>query len=131
MKEESLNALERGGWGGRSCASSRTLFSGLLPRRYLLSFSASSKMALELADAGYIGLRQISYWQAFGLLILAKLLFGRFSHPDHDRHDHVFKGGFFYRHEDRFGRRRRWGACGPGRVESGTEDVRERAPGSA
>ena len=77
------------------------------------------------------GLRQISYWQAFGLLILAKLLFGRFSHPDNDRHDHVFKRGFFHRHEDRFGRRGRWGACGPGRVESGTEDAREKAPDSA
>ena len=77
------------------------------------------------------GLRQISYWQAFGLLVLAKLLFGRFSHPDHDHHDHAFKRGFFHGHEDRFGRRGRWGACGTGRVESGTEDVREKAPGSA
>lgn len=77
------------------------------------------------------GLRQISYWQAFGLLVLAKLLFGRFSHQDHDHHDHVFKRGFFHGHEDRFGRRKRWGECGPGRAEGGAEDAREKAPGTA
>ena len=76
------------------------------------------------------GLRQISYWQAFGLLLLAKLLFGRFSHHGHDEHDHGFKKGFFHRHEDRFGRRRRWGECAPGREEGRTEEAREKAPGT-
>ena len=77
------------------------------------------------------GLRQISYWQAFGLLLLAKLLFGRFSRQDHDHHDHAFKRGFFHSREDRFGRRGRWGECGTGREETPTEEAPEKAPGTA
>ena len=77
------------------------------------------------------GLRQISYWQAFGLLLLAKLLFGRFNHHGYDHHDHAFKKGFFHGHVDRLGRRGRWGECGPGGVEGQTEDVQEKAPGKA
>ena len=77
------------------------------------------------------GLRQITYWQAFGLLVLAKLLFGRFSHHDHDRHDHGFRKGLFHGHEDRFGRRRRWGECGRGTEEDRTGEAGQRAPGTA
>jgi hypothetical protein len=76
------------------------------------------------------GLRQITYWQAFGLLLLAKLLFGRFSHHDHDRHDHAFKRRLFHGREDRFDRWK-WGECRPEREESRTEDVREKAPDTA
>lgn len=38
------------------------------------------------------GLGTITYWQAFGIFILAKLLFGGFPHP-HDKHhnDHIHK----------------------------------------
>jgi hypothetical protein len=53
------------------------------------------------------GLNPISYWQAFGLLFLAKLLFGGFGHHhpsyhskkwfDHDRTDH-------WKHYNRFWR---------------------------
>jgi hypothetical protein len=42
------------------------------------------------------GLGEISYWQAFGLVILAKLLFGAFGHrhKDHsDRFHKKFPGG--------------------------------------
>ncbi len=77
------------------------------------------------------GLRQISYWQAFGLLLLAKLLFGRFSHPDRDHRDRALKKGFFRGREDRFGSRRKWGECAPGREEGRTEDVPEKAPDTA
>jgi hypothetical protein len=39
------------------------------------------------------GLPEIGYWQAFGLVVLAKLLFGAFGHHRHDDpHDH------FHRH---------------------------------
>ncbi len=41
------------------------------------------------------GLPEIGYWQAFGLVVLAKLLFGAFGHHRHDGpHDH------FHRHID-------------------------------
>jgi hypothetical protein len=43
------------------------------------------------------GVSKIGYWQAFGLIILAKLLFGGMGghpHPDHHDHKHPF-------HEDR------------------------------
>jgi len=37
------------------------------------------------------GLTEISYWQAFGIFILAKLLFGSFGHRQGDHHDHFHK----------------------------------------
>jgi hypothetical protein len=38
------------------------------------------------------GLSKITYWQAVGLVILAKLLFGAFGHhPDHDHSAHFHK----------------------------------------
>lgn len=38
------------------------------------------------------GLTKITYWQAFGLVILAKLLFGSFGqHHSHHGHDHFHK----------------------------------------
>ena len=44
------------------------------------------------------GLKEPSYWQAVGLIILARLLFGGWSH----RHDHSKKGDHFARLHDRF-----------------------------
>ena len=78
-----------------------------------------------------LGLRQITYWQAFGLILLAKLLFGRFGHHAPPHHDHGFKKGFFHGREDRFGHRRKWGECGWGKEEGRSEEVREKAPGTA
>jgi hypothetical protein len=37
------------------------------------------------------GLTEITYWQAFGIFILAKLLFGSFGHHHGNRHDHFHK----------------------------------------
>jgi len=34
------------------------------------------------------GIKQITYWQAFGMVILAKLLFGTFGSHGHDRKHH-------------------------------------------
>jgi len=45
---------------------------------------------------GIFGLKQISYWQAFGLLFLAKLLFGGLGH-----HGSPHPGKSFHRHHDR------------------------------
>jgi hypothetical protein len=36
-------------------------------------------------------LKEITYWQAFGLVILAKLLFGSFGHNRGNHHDHFHK----------------------------------------
>jgi hypothetical protein len=30
----------------------------------------------------------INYWQGFGIVILARLIFGGFGHDQHERHDH-------------------------------------------
>ena len=35
--------------------------------------------------------KEITYWQAFGIFILAKLLFGSFGHHQDDHHDHFHK----------------------------------------
>jgi hypothetical protein len=37
------------------------------------------------------GLPQITYWQAFGILVLAKLLFGSFGHGHHGHSDHIHR----------------------------------------
>jgi hypothetical protein len=37
------------------------------------------------------GLKQITYWQAFGLLFLGRLLFGGFGHHGRSHHPHRFK----------------------------------------
>ena len=58
------------------------------------------------------GLKQISYWQAFGLLFLGKLLFGGFGHhhPASRHHPHRLKdwanhgGANHWKHYDRFWR---------------------------
>ena len=38
------------------------------------------------------GLATINYWQAFGIIILARLIFGGFKHEGH-RHDKSYKNG--------------------------------------
>jgi hypothetical protein len=52
------------------------------------------------------GLRQITYWQAFGLILLTRLLFGGFRHHGHDHHmqhhGHRFRKGLPHDHEDLF-----------------------------
>jgi hypothetical protein len=55
------------------------------------------------------GLGQITFWQAFGIVLLSKLLFGGFghSHKDHDRH---FESHF----QDRFKRFIRSDECREG-----------------
>ncbi len=40
---------------------------------------------------GIFGLPIITYWQAFGIVILAKMLFGGFGHHQNGHHDHFHK----------------------------------------
>jgi hypothetical protein len=48
---------------------------------------------------GLFGLKEITFWQAFGIVLLAKLLFGGLGHA-HKNHDRHFEGHF----EERFKR---------------------------
>lgn len=75
---------------------------------------------------GIFGLRQITYWQAFGLLLLAKIFFGGFRHHAPPHHDQRFKKGFFHDHAHRFAAGR-WGDCGCARPDRPEGDVREEA----
>ena len=86
------------------------------------------------------GLRRISYWQAFGLLLLAKLFFGRLGHhaPRHRHGHHSGKGffhghhghhsgkGFFQHHADLFGREKGERECEGDQRPA--DDARERSP---
>jgi hypothetical protein len=75
------------------------------------------------------GLRQISYWQAFGLLLLGKLLFGGFRHPaPRHRHGHRIKKGFFHSSVDPFGHR---GERGQEPIERSGTNPGERATGAS
>jgi len=56
---------------------------------FALVFGFLVKWIWNLLMPGLFGLSAISYWQAFGLVILAKLLFGAFGSHHHDRwHKH-------------------------------------------
>ena len=48
------------------------------------------------------GLTQITYWQAFGIVVLAKLLFGTFGHKTHDHDERSRHPGPFGKWHDRF-----------------------------
>jgi len=43
-------------------------------------------------------LKTITFWQAFGIIVLAKLLFGGFGHHDHRHQDHR---DYYHWHKDR------------------------------
>ncbi|GEM_PF-1213566 len=40
------------------------------------------------------GLNKISFWQAWGLVVLSHILFKSFPHPPHRRHDEMWKKHF-------------------------------------
>jgi hypothetical protein len=60
---------------------------------FALVFGLLVKVLWNWLMPALFGLNQITYWQAFGIVILAKLLFGAF-HPHH--------GDSSYRFHDRF-----------------------------
>ena len=76
------------------------------------------------------GLRQITYWQAFGLLLLARLLFGRFGHHAPSHHGHRLKKGSFHDHIHRISHHAGWGEHGQGSVEHSTGDAGEKPSGT-
>ena len=57
---------------------------------FALVFGIVVKLLWNWLMPAIFGLGEISYWQAFGLVILAKLLFGAFGHrhKDHSNHFH-------------------------------------------
>lgn len=77
------------------------------------------------------GLAPISYWQAFGLLLLAKLFFGGFGHPRSDsRHSDKIKRWAMSNHADRFRHYDRfWRERGDAAAEDLIDRVRTEKPG--
>lgn len=58
---------------------------------FALVFGIVVKLLWNWLMPAIFGLGEISYWQAFGLVILAKLLFGAFGHRHKDPSDHFHK----------------------------------------
>ncbi len=61
---------------------------------FALVFGFLVKWLWNFLMPGLFGLKQITYWQAFGMVILAKLLFGAFGSDHHGyrvRHSHPFR----------------------------------------
>ena len=58
---------------------------------FALVFGIVVKLLWNWLMPAIFGLGEISYWQAFGLVILAKLLFGAFGHRHKDRSNHFQK----------------------------------------
>ena len=51
---------------------------------FALVFGFLVKLVWNSLMPGIFNLKEITYWQAFGIIILAKLLFGGFGHRHHD-----------------------------------------------
>ena len=62
---------------------------------FALVFGFLVKWIWNMLMPGLFGVTEITYWQAFGIVILAKLLFGGFGHH---RHDHWDRGGKRHSH---------------------------------
>ena len=54
---------------------------------FALVFGFIVKWLWNFLMPGLFGLKQITYWQAFAIVILAKLLFGTFGKDHHDHRD--------------------------------------------
>ena len=52
---------------------------------FALVFGLLVKFIWNSLMPGIFNLKEITYWQAFGIIILAKLLFGGIGHRHHDR----------------------------------------------
>ena len=69
-----------------------TLVGIIFATLFALVFGYLVKVLWNWLMPALFGLGQISYWQAFGVVILAKLLFGGFgSHRGNDHNDHFHK----------------------------------------
>ncbi len=73
---------------------------------FALVFGFVAKWLWNWLMPDIFGLRQVTYWQAFGLLLLTRLLLGGFHHrvPHDHRHPHGcwFRKGMPHDHEDLF-----------------------------
>jgi hypothetical protein len=58
---------------------------------FALVFGIVVKLLWNWLMPAIFGLGEISYWQAFGIVILSKLLFGAFGHRQKDQSDHFHK----------------------------------------
>jgi len=72
---------------------------------FALAFGFLIKWIWNLLMPDLFGLKEITYWQAFGMVILAKLLFGAFGSHHHDnwgKHHRPFHAwhGHFKRSQD-------------------------------
>ena len=70
----------------------------LFAAAFALVFGLLVKFIWNSLMPAILNIREITYWQAFGIIILAKLLFGGFGH----RHqDHGDKSGKYFSHRPR------------------------------
>jgi hypothetical protein len=58
---------------------------------FALVFGIVVKLLWNWLMPAVFGLGEISYWQAFGLVLLSKLLFGAFGHRHKDHSNHFHK----------------------------------------
>jgi hypothetical protein len=58
---------------------------------FALVFGIVVKLLWNWLMPAIFGLGEISYWQAFGIVILSKLLFGAFGHRHKDHSNHFHK----------------------------------------
>lgn len=69
-----------------------TIMGVLFAALFALAFGFLVKILWNWLMPAIFGLGEISYWQAFGLVILTKLLFSGFGpHHNHDRKDHFHR----------------------------------------
>ncbi len=104
MKEDRPEGVRKGRMGRKIVRVLLYVFLGIIAAAFFaLVFGFVVKWLWNWLMPDVFGLRQITYWQAFGLLLLAKILFGRFGHHPPAHHGHGFKKGFFHHHADRNG----------------------------
>lgn len=70
------------------------------------------------------GIKEITYWQAFGLLILGRLLFGGFGHHGSSHHRGHFRKGSDHHHSDHW---KKYGHFWHDRGKSAADEMIDRA----
>ncbi len=133
MNEEKPECTRKGRTGWKIIRVLAYVFLGfIVAALFALIFGFAVKWLWNLLMPAIFGLRPITYWQAFGLLLLAKLLFGRFGHQGPSQHyGPRFKKGFSHRHGGRFRRHDHWGEWWREPGGGPTEGVGNRASGGA
>jgi hypothetical protein len=119
MSEESRSEGVRKGRIGRKIIRvlAFTFLGIVVAALFALVFGFVAKWLWNWLMPDIFGLRQITYWQAFGLLLLARLLFGRFGHHAPSHHGRRSKKGSFHDHMDRLSHHSPWKEHGQGPTE--------------